>query len=35
VTDEHYSTSDSVIGGQQLFAPGSPRSLRAGIQFNF
>ena len=35
VTDEQYSTSVSVIGGQLLFAPGSPRSLRAGIQFDF
>jgi outer membrane receptor protein involved in Fe transport len=35
VTDEKYSTSVSVIGGQLLFAPGVPRSLRAGVQFNF
>lgn len=35
VTDERYSTSVSVIGGQLLFAPGVPRSLRAGVQFNF
>lgn len=35
VTDEKYSTSVSVIGGQLLFAPGSPRSVRAGIQFDF
>jgi iron complex outermembrane receptor protein len=35
VTDEKYSTSVSVIGGQLLFAPGSPRTVRAGIQFDF
>ncbi len=35
VTDENYSTSVSVIGGQLLFAPGMPRSVRAGIQFDF
>lgn len=35
VTDEKYATSVSVIGGQLLFAPGSPRSVRAGIQFDF
>jgi outer membrane receptor protein involved in Fe transport len=35
VTDETYSTAVSVIGGQLLFAPGVPRSLRAGVQFNF
>jgi iron complex outermembrane recepter protein len=35
VTDESYATSVSVIGGQLLFAPGSPRTVRAGIQFNF
>jgi outer membrane receptor protein involved in Fe transport len=35
ITDEKYATSVSVIGGQLLFAPGSPRSLRAGIQFDF
>lgn len=35
VTDEEYATSVSVIGGQLLFAPGSPRSVRAGIQFDF
>ncbi|HEY0686055.1 MAG TPA: TonB-dependent receptor [Steroidobacter sp.] len=35
VTDEKYATSVSVIGGQLLFAPGMPRSLRAGIQFDF
>lgn len=35
VTDEKYSTSVSVIGGQLLFAPGMPRSVRAGIQFDF
>lgn len=35
VTDEKYSTSVSMIGGQLLFAPGSPRSVRAGIQFDF
>lgn len=35
VTDEKYSTSVSVIGGQLLFAPGAPRSLRVGIQFDF
>ncbi|MBL8270854.1 MAG: TonB-dependent receptor [Steroidobacter sp.] len=35
VTDEKYATSVSVIGGQQLFAPGMPRSVRAGIQFDF
>lgn len=35
VTDEKYATSVSVIGGQLLFAPGSPRTVRAGIQFDF
>ena len=35
VTDREYSTSTSVIGGQELFAPGAPRAYRAGIQFNF
>lgn len=35
VTDEKYATSVSVIGGQLLFAPGVPRSVRAGIQFDF
>ncbi|WP_129647784.1 TonB-dependent receptor [Peristeroidobacter agariperforans] len=34
-TDEKYATSVSVIGGQLLFAPGSPRTVRAGIQFDF
>jgi iron complex outermembrane recepter protein len=35
VTGHEYATSVSLIGGQQLFAPGSPRAVRAGIQFNF
>lgn len=35
VTDEKYATSVSVIGGQSLFAPGAPRTVRAGIQFDF
>jgi len=35
VTEEKYATSVSVIGGQLLFAPGSPRTVRAGIQFDF
>lgn len=35
VTDEKYATSVSIIGGQLLFAPGSPRTVRAGIQFDF
>jgi outer membrane receptor protein involved in Fe transport len=35
ITDEKYATSVSVIGGQFLFAPGSPRTVRAGIQFDF
>lgn len=35
VTDREYATSVSLIGGQQLLAPGAPRSVRAGIQFNF
>lgn len=35
VTDREYATSVSIIGGQQLFAPGAPRAVRAGIQFNF
>jgi outer membrane receptor protein involved in Fe transport len=35
VADREYVTSLSVIGGQQLVAPGAPRSIRAGIQFNF
>lgn len=35
VTDEKYATSVSVIGGQLLFAPGMPRTVRAGIQFDF
>jgi iron complex outermembrane recepter protein len=35
VTDREYVTSLSLIGGQQLVAPGAPRSVRAGIQLNF
>ncbi len=35
VTGEKYATSVSVIGGQLLFAPGSPRTVHAGIQFDF
>ncbi|WP_206606093.1 TonB-dependent receptor [Steroidobacter cummioxidans] len=35
VTDEKYATSVSIIGGQLLFAPGAPRTVRAGIQFDF
>lgn len=35
VTDEKYATSVTVIGGQPMFAPGLPRTLRAGVQFNF
>jgi outer membrane receptor protein involved in Fe transport len=35
VTDKQYATSVSLIGGQQLVAPGMPRALRAGIQLNF
>lgn len=35
ITDEKYATSVSIIGGQTLVAPGMPRALRAGIQFNF
>lgn len=35
VTDEKYATSVWAIGGQLLFAPGSPRAVRAGIQFDF
>ncbi len=35
VTDEKYATTVSVIGGQLLFAPGMPRSVRVGIQFDF
>lgn len=35
LTDEKYATSVSVIGGQLLFAPGAPRTVRAGIQFDF
>ena len=35
ITDEKYATSVSVIGGRLLFAPGSPRTVRAGIQFDF
>lgn len=34
-TDERYATSVSLIGGQALFAPGAPRTYRAGIQFDF
>ena len=35
VTDENYATTVSVIGSQLLFAPGAPRTVRAGIQFDF
>lgn len=35
VTDRNYVTSVSLIGGQQLVAPGMPRSFRAGIQVDF
>ncbi len=35
VTDRRYATSVSLIGGQELLAPGAPRAYRAGIQFNF
>lgn len=35
VTDRTYATTESLIGGQDVIAPGMPRSFRAGIQFNF
>jgi len=35
VTDRAYATSVSVIGGQQAYAAGAPRSIRGGIQFDF
>ncbi len=35
VTDRMYATSVSIIGGGQLYAPGAPRAVRAGVQFNF
>ena len=35
VTDRIHATTVSLIGGQEVIAPGMPRSFRAGIQFNF
>lgn len=35
LSDEVYATSISLIGGQEVLAPGSPRVWRAGIQYNF
>jgi iron complex outermembrane receptor protein len=35
MTDRRHATAVSVIGGQPLYAPGPPRSVRAGIQFTF
>jgi len=35
LTDERHATSVSVIAGQTLYAPGAPRSIRAGIQLSF
>lgn len=35
VIDRTYATSVSLIGGQEVIAPGMPRSFRAGIQFDF
>ncbi|MDA7417693.1 TonB-dependent receptor [Xenophilus arseniciresistens] len=35
VADKAYATSVSVIGGAQVFAPGAPRALKVGAQFQF
>ncbi len=35
VTDDAYASTISIIGGQQLAAPGALRAIRAGVQFNF
>ncbi|WP_157534778.1 MULTISPECIES: TonB-dependent receptor [Hydrocarboniphaga] len=35
VTDRVYSASTTRIGGQTLHAPAAPRTLRAGVQFDF
>lgn len=35
LTDEAYAATVSVIGGETLAAPGSPRALRVGLQTNF
>lgn len=35
VADKAYATSVSVIGGAQVFAPGAPRTLKVGAQFQF
>ena len=34
-TDRVYSASTTRIGGQTLYAPAAPRTVRAGIQFDF
>jgi outer membrane receptor protein involved in Fe transport len=33
--DETYATSAFVIGGQTLYAPGAPRTMRIGVQLDF
>jgi outer membrane receptor protein involved in Fe transport len=35
VTDKVYASTASLIGGQQLFAPGAPRTLKVGVQMQF
>lgn len=35
LADKAYATTSSVIGGTQLYAPGAPRTLSAGMQYQF
>ena len=35
LADKAYATTASVIGGSTLYAPGAPRTLSAGVQFQF
>jgi iron complex outermembrane recepter protein len=35
LTDERYATTELVIGGQRMVAPGTPRTARVGVQFDF
>jgi outer membrane receptor protein involved in Fe transport len=35
VTDERYASTELLLGGQRAVAPGVPRAVRAGVQFDF
>jgi outer membrane receptor protein involved in Fe transport len=35
LADKAYATTASVIGGTRLYAPGAPRTLSAGVQYQF